>query len=84
MQCPIKIISFTKPRDNAVLQGEYRLLHVYHGFRKRLYLLGYMLDAWLSSILMFVKVERGCWLANKHTRSITVTRCTKYIYLTIE
>ena len=31
-----------------------------------------MLDAWLSSTLMFVKVEQQYWLANKRTSDIIV------------
>ena len=40
----------------------YKLLHVYYSFRKRLYVLDLMLDAWVFIILRFVKVERQCWL----------------------
>ena len=35
---------------------------MYYSFRKRLYVLDLMLDAWVFIILMFVKVERQCWL----------------------
>ena len=31
-------------------------------------MLGYMLDTWAFIILMLVKVERQCWLANKCMR----------------
>ena len=56
----------------------YKLLHVYYSICKRLYVLGLnvMLDAWVFMILMFVKVEQQCWLANEYTRGITVTKYT--------
>ena len=43
-----------------------------------------MLDTRVSILLKFVKVECQCWLVNKYTRGIIVTRYTNYLYLTIE
>ena len=37
-----------------------------------------MLGAWVFIILMFVKVEQQCWLADKYTRGITVTKYTAH------
>ena len=47
-----------------------------YSFCKRLYVLGLMLDAWVFIILTFVKDEQQCWLENKCTRGIAVTRYT--------
>ena len=83
MKCPIKSLASQRPRDNATYvfnyseKQVYKLLHVYYNFRKRLYVLDLILDAWVFIILMFMKVERQCWIKiNVRTRGITVTRYT--------
>ena len=80
MKCLIKSPALQKPRDNTVspiiAKQVYKLLHVYYSFHKRFYVLGLLFDTWVFIILMLVKVERQCWLENKCTRGIAVTRYT--------